>query len=491
MLFAKRDADLRGKLAALDRVQAIVEFDLDGNVLGANRNFLEALGYENAEVVGRHHRMFVTPEEAASKDYAAFWSRLKAGGVHADQFRRVAKGGREVWIEASYNPLIGADGRPHKIIKFATDITARKSLDADREGQVAAIRKSQSVIEFALDGVVLDANERFLSGVGYRLDEIRGRHHGMFVDAETRASAAYAAFWAALTRGEFQSGEYRRLGKGGREIWIQATYNPILDASGRPYKVVKFATDVTEKTRLLSELRVLIERNFGDIEQAVGRSKAQSDMAGEAAVAVTDHVRLVAGASEEIAASMAQIADAMTRSRSATDNAFDNTSAAGDFTRKLTDAANAMGGIVGLIQNIAAQINLLSLNATIESARAGEAGRGFAIVAQEVKSLAGQAASATDRITAEIVGVQTIASEVAGSLGEIRGSVELMRELVSAATTAVDEQRAVTSSMSATMQGAAAAVTDISGGIAAITSAVERVSDAVTTTRDAAKVLAR
>ncbi len=233
-------------MRAINKSQAIIEFKLDGTILTANENFLKAVGYSLADIRGKHHSMFLRPGEANSAEYKAFWAALQRGEYQAAEYLRVGKGGREVWIQASYNPVLGMGGRPKKIIKLATDITGAKLRTADYKGKVEAINRSQAVIEFALDGTILTANENFLAAVGYSLSEIQGKHHSLFLSAEDKASPAYKAFWEALRRGEYQSAEYRRIGKGGKEIWIQASYNPILDPLGHPLKIVKFATDVTE-----------------------------------------------------------------------------------------------------------------------------------------------------------------------------------------------------------------------------------------------------
>ena len=491
MFAARRTQEATAKLAALDRVQGVIEFDLSGRILHANANFLAAVGYSLPELVGQHHGLLVEPDYRASAAYAAFWEGLRAGTFSTGQFRRHAKGGREIWIEASYNPIIGRDGKPYKVVKFATDITRQKAEDADRAGQIAAIDKAQGVIAFDLDGTILDANANFLAVVGYDIAEVRGRHHGLFVEPAYKASPDYAAFWAALRRGEYQAAQYKRIAKGGREVWIQATYNPIFDASQRPYKVVKFATDITEQVTLLANLRRLIERNFSEIDRAVGRSTEDSGAAIQAAETTAGNVRMMAAAAEELAASVAEVSHSMGQSRTATDGAFERVQAAGAFTRRLSEAAGSMNGIVGLIQSVAAQINLLALNATIEAARAGEAGRGFAVVANEVKNLANQAARATEQIGAEINGVQALSGEVVGALDSIRGSVDIMRDNVVATATAVEEQSLVTRELSQSMQEAARAVAAITGNIGAIGTSVVEVSAAVATTREAARVLAR
>ena len=242
MLFARSTA---AKLAALDRSQAIIEFKVDGTILTANANFLAAVGYSLDEIRGRHHSLFVDPADRDGDEYRRFWENLRTGTFQQAEYKRLAKGGREIWIQATYNPILDAMGRTVRIVKFATDITAQKLRNADFEGKVAALDVSQAVIEFALDGTILNANPNFLTTVGYDLDEIRGQHHRIFVDPVERESAAYRDFWASLGGGAFQQGEYRRIGKGGRDIWLQATYNPIRDPSGRPMKIVKFASDVT------------------------------------------------------------------------------------------------------------------------------------------------------------------------------------------------------------------------------------------------------
>lgn len=491
MFLPRRTNEKDAKLAAIDRVQAVIEFDLHGNILAANENFLSTVGYGLSEIVGRHHGIFVEPAVRESHEYKSFWERLGRGEFQAGQFQRVGKGGKPIWIEASYNPLLGRDGKPYRVVKFATDITRQKSEDADRAGQIAAIGKSQGVISFDPDGNILDANENFLAVVGYSLAEIQGRHHGMFVEPGYRLSDEYAQFWAALKRGTYQSAQFKRIGKGGRTIWIQASYNPIFDASGRPYKVVKFCTDITQQVTLLSDLRLLIDRNFGAIDEAVGRSAEQSDSALDGARSASASVQTMAAAAEELAASVSEVSQSMTTSQAATDDAFARVREAGDHAARLSEAARAMTNIVALISTIASQINLLALNATIESARAGAAGRGFAVVAQEVKNLANQATKATGQIQAEIEGIQTVSGDVVTALDAIRGSVDIVRNHVVATSAAVEEQTAVTRDMSANMQQAARAVGAISESMSAIASAVQDVSGAVGETRKAAQVLAR
>jgi len=241
--------DLAAQVDAISRVQAVIEFNLDGTIITANDNFLNCLGYTLEEIQGKHHRMFADPAYANGPEYAAFWAKLNRGEFDAGVYRRLGKGGKEIWINASYNPILDEKGKPYKVVKFATDVTAERNRNAEFEGKLNAVSKAQAIIEFSLDGTILTANDNFLNCLGYTLGEIKGKHHRMFADPTYAASPEYTAFWQKLNRGEFDAGVYRRLGKGGKEVWIQASYNPILNAAGKPYKVVKFASDVTEEKK--------------------------------------------------------------------------------------------------------------------------------------------------------------------------------------------------------------------------------------------------
>jgi methyl-accepting chemotaxis protein len=416
-----------GQIAAIGRAQAVIAFEMDGTIVTANDNFLKAMGYTLAEIQGKHHSMFVEQTERDSAAYREFWARLNRGENQSAEYKRIGKGGREVWILASYNPVLDEKGKPFRVVKFATDVTKTKLATADLAGQIAAIGKSQAVIEFKMDGTIIGANQNFLKTVGYSLDEIRGRHHSMFVDPSEREGAAYREFWAALNRGEYQAAEYKRIGKGGKEVWIQASYNPILDLNGKPFKVVKYATDTTAQVLV----RMGNERVRGMMES-------------------------VAAGAEELNASVREISEAMTKSRETASTAVGRVEAADAQAKRLNEAAQAMSGIVELIGNITGQINLLALNATIESARAGEAGRGFAVVASEVKNLATQAKQATDKIGQEIGNLNGISGDVVGALDSIRQAIQGVSEYVTATAAAVEEQSTVTSEMSSSMQRAAA-----------------------------------
>ena len=416
-----------GKIAAIDRAQAVIEFDLDGTIVTANQNFLDAMGYALSEIQGKHHGMFVEQAVRDGADYKQFWARLRRGELQSGEYKRVGKGGKEVWILASYNPVLDDKGEPFSVVKFATDVTQQKLHAADVGGQLAAIGKSQAVIEFKLDGTIITANENFLNAMGYTLPEIQGKHHRMFVEPALRESAEYREFWASLNRGQYQAGEYKRIGNGGKEVWIQASYNPILDLNGNPFKVVKYATDVTRQVLV----RMGNERVRGMMES-------------------------VAAGAEELSASVREISSAMVKSKETAAGAVTRVEAADREAQRLNQAAQSMSGIVQIIQDITGQINLLALNATIESARAGEAGRGFAVVASEVKNLAGQAKQATEKITEEIESLNGISGDVVSALSTIRREMQNVSEYVTSTAAAVEEQTTVTGEMSASMQRAAA-----------------------------------
>jgi methyl-accepting chemotaxis protein len=283
---AKIDAaDWSGQVQAIGKSQAVIEFSMDGKVLTANENFLNTLGYSLAEIQGQHHSLFVDPAYRASPEYRLFWDKLGRGEYDAGQYKRIGKGGKEVWIQAAYNPILDLNGKPFKVVKYATDITEQRLQAADMSGQIAAISKAQAVIEFSMDGKVLNANENFLNTLGYSLAEIQGQHHSLFVDSAYRASPDYKLFWDKLGRGEFDTGQYKRIGKGGKEVWIQASYNPIFDLNGKPFKVVKYATDVTAQVNAANMLALTVEQaqsvalaaQAGDLEQRIpldGKSDA-------------------------------------------------------------------------------------------------------------------------------------------------------------------------------------------------------------------------
>ncbi|MEH0197347.1 PAS domain-containing methyl-accepting chemotaxis protein [Caulobacter sp. CCNWLY153] len=464
-------------LSALDRSLATIEFDPKGRILTANANFCSAMGYDLAEIVGQHHSLFVEPDYAASSDYAAFWAKLGRGEFDAREYLRVGKGGREVWIQASYNPIRNARGAVTRIVKIATDITEQKRRAAEQHGKMEAIGRAQAVIEFTPAGEILTANQNFLDALGYSLGEIQGRHHRMFVEPAEADAPGYAAFWARLNAGEFVAAEFKRLGKGGREVWIQASYNPIFDHKRRIAKVVKFATVVTGRVEAVNAIATGLDqlaRNnltyriekpvdpqfakvredfnsaMSSLDGAMGvvASATQSVGAGaqEISIAADDLSRrteIQASNLEEAAAALDQITATVNRSAEGAREVSQVASAARiDATRSgeiVGEAVAAMGeieessgkitSIIGVIDEIAFQTNLLALNAGVEAARAGDAGKGFAVVASEVRALAQRSAEAAKEIKALI----------ARSTSQVGRGVRLVGETGEALATIVDK----------------------------------------------------
>lgn len=467
-------------IKALDRSQAVIEFEPGGHVIRANDNFLRVLGYTLPEIIGKHHSLFVEPDYAKSTAYREFWASLVRGEFQQAEYKRIGKGGREVWIQATYNPILGG-GKVVRVVKFATDVTAQKLQTAEAQGLVDAIRRAQAVIEFDLDGKILDANDNFLNALGYRLDEIQGQHHSMFVEANDRASANYARFWADLRAGKFQQAEYKRLGKNGREVWIQATYNPIFDMSGKPFKVVKFATDITamvlDRTRRADTQRA-IAKELEAVGQEIEETNLQATRAASSSTEASSNVQAVASGSEELAASVAEISRQVTHALQISHDAVSQASHTASIMTSLSESASKIGEVVELISSIAGQTNLLALNATIEAARAGESGRGFAVVASEVKALANQTAKATEEIGAQVNLVQGTTRNAVEAIQSVSTTISKVNEISASIASAVEEQSAVTKDMSLNMHSAAEVVEAITRNMSDIAAATSRVDTA-------------
>jgi methyl-accepting chemotaxis protein len=499
----ERDADFRGQISAIGSSQAVIEFNLDGTVRDVNDNFTKVMGYSKADVVGKHHSTFVDAVQASGTDYRSFWEKLNRGEADFGTYKRAAKGGREVWLSASYNPIKDLSGKPFKVVKYASDVTEQMVRNADFAGQLVAISKSQAVVEFDMDGTVRKINDNFARVMGYSESEVVGKHHAIFAEPVFAASGEYRAFWAKLNRGEAELGTYKRIAKGGREVWIQASYNPIPDANGKPFKVVKYASDVTGAQQAQQQLQLAVSQTQDAVKSAVdgdlthriptegktGDLEALCRGVNSLLESVADLVRRVKVAAgevhqgaeeiskgntnlsqrtEEQASSLEETASSMEQMTSTVKQTADNAGQANQLAIAARQQAERGGNVVGaavqamsginaaskkiadiisVIDEIAFQTNLLALNAAVEAARAGEQGRGFAVVATEVRNLAGRSATAAKEIKALIVDSvakveegSKLVDESGHTLEEIVTSVKKVTDIVAEIAAASREQ---------------------------------------------------
>ncbi len=495
-------AEVSGQLEAISKSQAVIDFEMDGTIINANENFLSTMGYTLDEIKGKHHSIFVDQNYRNSLEYKDFWTSLNRGEYQAAEYKRICKDGKEVWLQASYNPILDLNGKPFKVVKYATDVTEQKVKNSDYSGQIDAIAKSQAVIEFNMDGTIIQANEGFLSTIGYSLSEIKDRHHNIFVEPEYRNSSEYTEFWGKLNRGEYVVGEFKRLGKGEKEVWLQASYNPIMDLNGVPYKVVKYAADVTEQKELGFTIeKILKETNhvMKSLSDGVLTQKIEGEYTGDFSTLgssvnnsidnllnmvtqIRDSADSIASSSSEIAegnanlsqrteeqaSSLEETASSMEEMTSTVKQNADNAREANQLAlaastqaqsggEVVTKAVTAMSeinnsskkiaDIIGVIDEIAFQTNLLALNAAVEAARAGEQGRGFAVVAGEVRNLAQRSAGAAKEIKGlindsveKVEDGSRLVDETGKTLDEIVNAVKKVSDIISEIAAASQEQ---------------------------------------------------
>ncbi|WP_455918206.1 methyl-accepting chemotaxis protein [Pseudomonas cerasi] len=392
-------------LDAIERSMAVIEFDLQGTVLRANENFLKTMSYRAEQIAGQPHRMFCTPAFTRSAEYNQLWTQLRNGQFQSGTFERVGGDGQSVWLEASYNPVRDHTGQVIKVVKYAMDVTPRLQAESEANAKLGAIDRAMAVIEFNLDGTIITANANFLQRMGYSLAQIQGKHHRLFCKPDLANSSTYSEFWKRLNQGELFNGQFERIDKNGQTVWLEANYNPVYDASGRLCKVVKFASDITARVQQHAA-------DAASAAQAYHISLSTRDIAEKGA----DVIQQTASGMREIAADI------------------DGSS---QLIAKLGERSQQITAIVNTIRGIADQTNLLALNAAIEAARAGEQGRGFAVVADEVRQLAARTSGSTAEISSMIAMIQEETRQAIDSMEGTRDRAAQGVELANQAGTVI------------------------------------------------------
>jgi methyl-accepting chemotaxis protein len=457
---------------AISKGFAFIEFTPSGTIVDANQNFLNAVGYTRDEIVGKHHGIFCDEAYRHSDEYRKFWEDLAAGVLFRGKYPRKTKQGKTIWIEAAYAPILDSEGKVEAVIKFASDITDRTMKEIEIESKLAAIGRSQALIEFDLDGKVLSANDNFLRAMGYRLEEIQSRHHRIFCDSAYVRSAAYEEFWQELRQGKSHQVRVPRVRKDGSQLWLDALYTPVLDEEGVPLKVVKFAVDVTanvarderfraqlaETNSVLVGLGKLLADSSGSLLQGARSTKKRTDSVAARSEEMKENLSSTASASTEMNASIEDIARSIAEAARTVHSAVDVMGETNRLILDLAERGREIGEVTRVIEKIASQTNLLALNATIEASRAGEVGRGFAVVAQEVKNLAHETGRATEDIGSKVSLIQEGTAAVESYAATLDASIRNISDISNNIASAVEEQSATTAEVSRSTNGISQAV---------------------------------
>lgn len=486
------------RLEALDQSQACIEFYVDGRISKVNPNFLKVMGYSAEEAQGKHHSLFCEPSYAQSDEYKEFWAKLNRGEFIASKIKRIGKGGKEVWLQASYNPLIDRKGKIYGVIKVATDITEVEMQRAEMASKLEAISRAQAVIEFDLDGTITTVNDNFLSTVGYARHEVLGKHHSMFVDPDYVRSNEYREFWDKLRRGEFVVGKFHRMGKGGREIWLQASYNALLDLNGKPFKVVKFAADITkseldalahekeraEKAAALAHVVDSLADSLNDLANGDLRSRLDEQFPSEYERLRTD-----------FNAAMEKLEDAMTvisnNASAISSSATEVAQASDDLSRRTEQQAATLEQTAAALDEVTATVKKTAqgatqANAVVESAQSDAAASGQ-VVSQAVGAMREIEKSSSQ--VSQIIGVideiafQTnllalnagVEAARAGDAG--RGFAVVAQEVRALAQRSSDAAKEIKGLISASSQQVGAGVKLVDQAGAALTKIVGQVSE--------------